>query len=198
MQPSDYINVIDEDGRLMTEALHSKRYTAGGFLFDRREGLGSVPDVDNIAYMGFIALMRPQAYLEYAGAGVREDTVQYILSERPVLSTAFLDIRMEDDMTKCCVVGHEGRARMTAIARLDPDAVVPVAIFLRDGGFALRHRHLEPEMFEKLRAGLWSQRSLSIAPKWIPGEPFLGLVYEDEENQIINLDYLDPPRKLAI
>jgi hypothetical protein len=192
---ADYINVIEDDGSLSSSALHSKRYTAGGFLFDRRMGLGSVPDVENIAYMGFVALMKPQTYLAYAGAGLREATVDYILAEKPVLSTAFLDIRMEDDGKICRVVGHEGRARMTAISRTDPDAVVPVAIFLRDGSFSLRHRHLEPEMFEKLREGLWSQRSEIAPTTWVPGEPFIGLVYENADNQIINIDYAD--RSLA-
>jgi hypothetical protein len=188
---AEYIDVIEADGSLSSSALKSMRYKAGGFMFDRRLGLGSVPDVENIAYMGFVALMKPETFLTFAGPGHNEATVDYVLAEKPVLSTAFLDIRMEDDGKVCRVTGHEGRARMTAISRSDPDAVVPVAIFLRDGAFRLRNRHLEPEMFEKLREGLWSQRSEITSSTWIAGEPFIGLVYENEDNQIINIDYAD-------
>jgi hypothetical protein len=192
MLSPEIIPAVHDDGSLNEAVIHSTRYQAAGFVFDRANGLGNVPDVENIAYMGFVAFMRPQTYLSYVGEGFRRQTVDYVLAENPVLSPSFLIIRM-DDTGKCRVVGHEGRARMTAVSERNPEAIVPVAVFLQEGYFSLRNRHLEPAMFDRLREGLWSQQSETVASVWVPGEPFVGLVYENEQGKVVCLDYQDRP-----
>lgn len=185
-------SALNADMTINPAILHAKRFHAAGYVFDRQNGLGNVPDVDNIAYMGLLGLMRPTTFLSYVGDGLNPKTVSFIETEHPVLSTPFLMIRFDEETRRPTVVGHEGRARMTAIGKVAPDAAVPVALFLQEGYFPLRHRHLEPWMFEVIQEGLWSQPG--IAPsEWIDGPPLLGLVYENARGELVALNYPERP-----
>lgn len=193
MTTETLIDAITEDGSMDANVLNATRYMAAGFVFDRRRGLGAVPDVDNVAYMGFMALMKPIDFLRYAGRGLRLETVSHIVNEKPDLSPGYLDIRIDPETKECRVVSHEGRARMTAIAKLDPEATVPVAIFVQEGNFRLRHHHLEPWMFSRIQEGLWSQRSEATPSQWIAGPVFLALAYENSNRELVSIDYVDRP-----
>jgi len=133
------------------------RQTAGKVVFDSKDGMGAVPNNTNVAYMGFVAWMKPRDFLGLNPVRPTEraaDTVKAVteaIEDGKPIGPPFLKVGLVeegDDAGSFRVVQHEGRARMTALDSIQPDVPVPVHVFGR--GVIDRGRDITPEMMQSL------------------------------------------------
>lgn len=171
---SDEIVKIDEPNPSNFQA----SYRVGNVYFNNSKGMGAVPDNRNVEYKGFVAFLTPRDFLKLAADhnGKREESAQdfkKVISEGYPIGTPFLDISLSDigEGGYATVMGHEGRARMLALASLANDGILglhtttrfPVHFFLYDG---LRSRHITEQMIKSLREdGIIPEDSKKLPPK---------------------------------
>jgi hypothetical protein len=185
------------DNEINPQILQRARYEIGGLQFCNRDGIGSVPDVDNIGYMGAVILMKPSQFLRIvAPLGNFTRTVSYLKTSRPPLfGTPFLDINIDAESGTAQVKGHEGRSRMTFFKEVTGDISIPVALFLRENNSTLRARHIEPWMLELVQAGLFSERTERNKGDYIEGPVFDQAIYFDKSSKIARIS--SPEREFA-
>lgn len=130
--------------------------------FDNKQGLGAVPDVDNIRYMGMVVMMRPSMFLALALRLNLEDRSERHIEQLPQTMMSpgwgypFLGIWPEGDVYT--VNEHEGRHRCHTLVNLHCDEEIPVAIFIR----YFRSRHISPDVIARVRSGLISQNGVFV------------------------------------
>lgn len=137
--------------------LTGEKYEFGGVRFDNCEGLGAVPDCFNLHYMGALVAMTPRTFLKLAppldpsGVGWHDKH----LEKGGGIGLPFLEMMLDpEDKAPPIVRKHEGRHRMSAIARRHgEDTAFPVALFLREGAYRLRARGIEMRQMERACAG---------------------------------------------
>lgn len=121
----------------------------GVVKFDQVRGYGSVPDNQNVDYKGFVVMMKPEAYLALAKAGIKkgskERAEKIIIAGKPI-GSPFLDVDFSGLTPR--VVGHDGRHRMMAIEELQPNVAVPVHIF---GANGLRAKNITSSQIEDFK-----------------------------------------------
>ena len=121
----------------------------GVVKFDQVRGYGSVPDNQNVDYKGFVVMMKPEAYLALAKAGVKKGSKErakdIIIAGKPI-GSPFLDVDFSGLTPR--VVGHDGRHRMMAIEELQPNVAVPVHIF---GSNGLRAKDITSRQIEDFK-----------------------------------------------
>jgi hypothetical protein len=121
----------------------------GVVKFDQVRGYGSVPDNQNVDYKGFVVMMKPEAYLTLAKAGIKkgskERAEKIIIAGKPI-GSPFLDVDFSGLTPR--VVGHDGRHRMMAIEELQPNVAVPVHIF---GANGLRAKNITSSQIEDFK-----------------------------------------------
>jgi hypothetical protein len=165
-----------DDGELRgISATNLVRFRHGGVVFDQSTGLGAVPNVENIEYMGFVVLMKPSTFLSVCTAIDADEFeteknahfASLIEAGKPI-SMGFLRIDLESPEFQ--VEGHEGRHRAKAILAVFGDDPIPVAVFPSYGD---RARHVKEEHLERLARGI--RRELSIPEASVPGfvPPFI-------------------------
>lgn len=129
------------------------------YRVDNVDGLGSVPNNDNVDYMGLRVLMKPSVFLKLARPLNEPRSVDYIqqhLENGGALGAPFLTVDIPEDWLEgkfsdyAQVRGHEGRNRMMAVQKVEGDNPVEVHIFPR----GLRARHLTPEIIEQLQVAM--------------------------------------------
>jgi hypothetical protein len=177
------------DDEINPQLLKRSRYDIVGLHFCNHDGLGSVPDVDNIGYMGVLVLMRPSQFLSLVPPldGFTK-TVNYLKTGQEMLfGTPFLDINVDEDTRTAQVKGHEGRSRMTFFRELTSDAPMPVALFVRDGNFTLRARHIEPWMLELIQSGVTSEQTEISRGDYKEGPLFEQAVYLEKGNRVARI-----------
>lgn len=136
---------------------------------DNVDGLGAVPNNDNIDYMGVRSLMKPSKFLSLTGGhdwNAHEETVKAItdlLQQGKKIASPFLDIEIpdrwlqEDFHWAAPVTGHEGRHRMETIKQLYGDVPVETHIFLKGESFEIRARHIREEWLGQIEKVLKAQ-----------------------------------------
>jgi hypothetical protein len=182
------------DGEINSEILDRPRYESGGLRFCNRNGAGSVPDVENIGYMGAMVLMKPSLFLTLAAPleGYTK-TVDYLMSgQETVFGTPFLDINLVEETRTAQVKGHEGRSRMTFFKGLTDDAPMPVALFIRESNYTLRARQIEPWMLELIQSGVTSERTPTSRGNFVDGPLFEQSVYIDKAKKVARVSVLAP------
>jgi len=121
----------------------------GVVKFNQVRGYGSVPDNQNVDYKGFVVMMKPEAYLALAKAGIKkgskERAEKIIIAGKPI-GSPFLDVDFSGLTPR--VVGHDGRHRMMAIEELQPNVAVPVHIF---GANGLRAKNITSSQIEDFK-----------------------------------------------
>lgn len=130
------------------------KYSVAGVRFDPQigGGIGSISDVDNIHYMGFLCWMTPTTFLNVNPPRRNvPDFFDNVIDEGFPLSPPYMRFDVvsgdvEDSSDRAPLVletmGHEGRGRMTAMSKIAPAALMPVYCIVR-GGY--RSRHLDPD-----------------------------------------------------
>lgn len=177
------------DDEINPQLLKRSRYEASGLQFCNHDGLGCVPDVDNIGYMGALILMKPSQFLSLVPSldGFTK-TVNYLKTGQETLfGTPFLDININEEARTAQVKGHEGRSRMSFFLESTGDAPMPVALFIRESNFTLKARHIEPWMLELIQSGVTSERTELSRGDYIEGPLFDQAVYLDKSNRIVRI-----------
>lgn len=179
--------LIDEE--INPQLLKRSRYEIGGLQFCNHDGLGSVPDVDNIGYMGALILMRPSQFLSVVPAldGFTK-TVNYLKTgQETVFGTPFLDININEEARTAQVRGHEGRSRMSFFKERTDDAPMPVALFIRESNYPLRARQIEPWMLELIQSGVKSERTEISRGNYVEGPLFDQAAYLNKGNRVVRI-----------
>ena len=134
---------------------------------DNRQGLGNVPDNQNVDYLGLRVLMKPTVFLRLAATLYREqasstDYIKQHLQQGGAIASPWLVIdipqawEQADFQQPARVTGHEGRNRMYAVLETDGDEPIECHLFFSHG---LRNRHILPSWIDKLNERLIPQRS---------------------------------------
>jgi hypothetical protein len=140
-------------------------------VIDNVRGLGSVPNNQNIDYMGLRVQMLPSIFLRLARRLTEpKSSIDHIINhinQGGGIGAPFLNVSIPAEWfegnfeSSAQVIGHEGRHRMMAIRKLEGDVPVEVHLFF-DGG--TRSRHLTPEIIDQLNAGIVNQDGYVTIP----------------------------------
>jgi hypothetical protein len=128
---------------------------------DAENGAGSVPNNQNVDYMGLRVLMRPSKFLSLARPlPVTPDVKQRIdkfaeyVTQGGAVGQPFMDVMIPEAWEKgefqepVRIRGHEGRHRMSAILQAEGDAPVEVHLFFP----YYRNKDLTPEWIQEINA----------------------------------------------
>jgi len=134
------------------------RYKVGKIAFDNEDGIGVTANNGNVHYRGFVVCLTPSDFLRLAYPADREEAAKKIaehIKNREPLGAPFLDVKFNEkdfsqgEPLEVEVLGHEGRARMTAIRMVNGDSTkIPVHIIPRG---EVRARHFDEKFFSALR-----------------------------------------------
>lgn len=129
----------------------------GEIRFDAARGLGAVPDTANVEHQGFVVMMTPERFLEFAPQLVEgaSEFVMDAVKRGEAIAPAFLVVDVDLDAETPVVVGHEGRNRMAACKAIHPRLTVPVHVFVRRA----QARHVTPEIIGVMRRRMRAQAS---------------------------------------
>ena len=136
-------------------------YRIGKANFSARDGLGSTPFGSDPYYFGFVGLLKPSTFLKLVlpHDDRHEDAanIRKLHNEGYALGVPFLNIKVDDGVPR--ITGHEGRARMLAIQKINGDDPVAVHFIL---GAGLRARDLTPEIIAKVKDGIQIEQSKEV------------------------------------
>ena len=134
---------------------------------DNVNGRGSVPNNQNVNYLGKKVMMRPSMFLKLAAPLDRDarDEMKDFIRQGGAIGAPFLIIDVPEDLSKDIphIKGHEGRNRMKAVLDVEGDAPIEVHLFFR--GAINRARHLTDEIVKFLKAGAYQE----ITGRHVPG-----------------------------
>ena len=143
------------------------KYRVGDVIFDNRDGLGAVGNNSNVMYMGFVALMEIDTFLNIAAdhAGQREQTAKELtglMKEGYPIAAPWLTINIDGFMdgkkkVPYCT-GHEGRGRLIACKKYFNLSKVPVQIFCT----GYRNRDMSEEVIAELQRGIKNEQGTRI------------------------------------
>lgn len=131
-----------------------------------RDGIGFVPNNDNVDYMGYRVKMIPSIFLKLAAPLDKDSagSLEYIkgqLKGGGSIASPWLKLdvpsgwfRGEDFNTPAKVIGHEGRNRMYAVKDLYGDVPIEVHLFFYG---EVRNRDVTEEWLSSLNRSLVSQ-----------------------------------------
>lgn len=126
-----------------------------GHVLDQRDGIGAVPNVEDVEYFGFVGFVRPSVFLSLSAKGLRpENPLVPVLRSGGRFSMGFLQLDLDGDVPK--VVGHEGRHRMDALRRVVGDEPMPVAFFV----LGARARNISVEAIASLNDGILAESTV--------------------------------------
>ena len=137
----------------------------------RDSGLGSVPLNRNVVYRGFVGMMYPRDFSEFAKKADRDESAKKIvelISEGYGVGSPFLDIDVNnpgEKNMKMKVYGHEGRARCIALNIIQPNVLIPVHFFFS----GLRARDITEEMVPLFNQRIMAEGSNTFVRDKIKG-----------------------------
>ena len=164
-------SILLKKGFVVLKDLGASRWLMGNktkiseVIIDNLKGLGSVPNNDNIDYMGLRVMMKPTTFLNLATYAGRNslpniDALKELIQSGKSIGAPWLVIQIpiswEDGDFKniATVVGHEGRNRMFAVRELEGDDPIEVHLFFNHG---IKARHITPEWIHQLNSQLYPQ-----------------------------------------
>ena len=140
-------------------------YKIGNITFSAKDGLGAVPLNQSVYYHGFVGMVKPSIFLDLAlphsgSRDVDSSKIEKLVKEGYALGIPFLMISLSKVESGGLpeIKGHEGRARMLLVKRLNGDAPVPVHFFLQGG---LRSRDIDGKMIAALKKSIRAEQSES-------------------------------------
>jgi hypothetical protein len=155
-------------------------------IIDNKNGWGAVPNNQEVDYLGLRVTMTPKHFIDLAAPldGEPSEKIAQHLEQGGTIGSPFLRIEIPESWENgdfsmpARVVGHEGRNRMAAIAKVFGNNPVETHLFFSQG---LRNRHITDEFKKNLNRGLVKEKSKSI----IQG-PFFKL-NESNTNVLFNI-----------
>ena len=166
-------------------------------IIDNKNGWGAVPNNQEVDYFGLRVTMTPKHFIDLAAplGGEPSEKIAQHLEQGGTIGSPFLSIEIPESWENgdfsmpARVVGHEGRNRMAAIAKVFGNNPVETHLFFP----GLRNRHITDEFKKNLNRGLVKEKSKSI----VQG-PFFNLTESIRENaQSQPIVYLDMDGVLA-
>lgn len=156
-------------------------FALNGVIYHQRDGMGAVPDVAQIAYTGFVVLMRPSVYLDLCPPLQLEfNGMEAKLRAGDAIGMPFLGINQEDEIIQ--IRSHEGRHRAHCVRSITNDAEMPVAVLLARGD---RARHVRMENVARMASGARRQRSAQEPdPPFIDGPLFERVILNGKEVEL--------------
>ena len=136
-------------------------------IIDNKNGWGAVPNNQEVDYLGLRVTMTPKHFIELAAPldGEPSEKIAQHLEQGGTIGSPFLRIEIPESWENgdfsmpARVVGHEGRNRMAAIAKVFGNNPVETHLFFSQG---LRNRHITDEFKKNLNRGLVKEKSKSI------------------------------------
>lgn len=138
-------------------------------IIDNKNGVGNVPNNQNVDYLGKRVLMLPSVFLNLTPGVDRPmktyDFVQKHLRDGGKIASPFLIVEIPEEWEDgnlaipARIRGHEGRHRMMAVQSVLGDEPIEVHLFFAGG---LRSRHIKPEWFEAIHARMVREKSKDI------------------------------------
>src|ERR1035437_3623116 len=128
--------------------------------YDQKDGLGSVPDNQNVDYKGFKAWMVPDMFLKLARRiYIDPQDTSYLFLKNPIkrgkpIGSPFLNVNWDESKKAWTVWDHEGRHRVQVIKDLWPNESMEVHIF---PGSGIRSRDITPDMLQSFMNGIMAQ-----------------------------------------
>jgi len=113
--------------------------------FDAKDGIGSVPFNQEVAYRGFQKTMTPDEFIGLAKKKSGEESsgaIERLIRGGKAVGPPFLNVEWLPEQGAWKVVGHEGRNRSEAIKRIAADTAMPVHLFPK----GMRAKDITPEM----------------------------------------------------
>lgn len=143
-------------------------FLVDGIAYDNRDGMGAVPDVQNIDYMGFVAWMRPSTFLDLCPPlDARVAGVEVRMREGRAIGMPYLEVDLTEEVPT--IHGHEGRHRMRAAILIRGDEELPIAFLLKGGD---RARHVDMERLRLMADGMLSEAAPGGEQRFVPGPLF--------------------------
>ncbi len=136
-------------------------------IIDNKDGWGAVPNNQEVDYLGLRVTMTPKHFIDLAAPldGEPSEKIAQHLEQGGTIGSPFLRIEIPESWENgdfsmpARVVGHEGRNRMAAIAKVFGNNPVETHLFFSQG---LRNRHITDEFKKNLNRGLVKEKSKSI------------------------------------
>lgn len=123
-------------------------------------GLGSVPNNNEVDYLGLRVIMKPSVFLQLATYPPDVNDIDYIknhINNNDPIASPFLIISIPEEWENnefnaiAEIVGHEGRHRMYVIKKFFNDEAIETHLFFSNG---IRNRHLNNNIINKLNTKL--------------------------------------------
>lgn len=143
-------------------------------IIDCANGLGNVPNNQNVLYMGFIVSMKLSVFQELAldDEGEQDKTAEWMvekIKEGYSIGQPWFSINIDVDKNDVFqITGHEGRGRVKAIKKyLGSDIEMPIQFFLDKG---MKNRDLTDDLIKRFTDGdvlpeKWKQHKNMIKDK---------------------------------
>lgn len=142
------------------------KFTFDGVKYDQVEGVGSVPDNQNVEYMGFAAVCTANKFLDLSKPlrNPNPNTISYLEEGEPIGSPFFLF-----NLEEMKITGHEGRHRALHFKPRD----ILIHVFLTHGD---RARNITSEHIDQLFSKVTSEwggtiqkpfKAIYLNKKWL-------------------------------
>jgi hypothetical protein len=155
-------------------------------IIDNKNGWGAVPNNQDIDYLGLRVSMTPKTFIDLAAplGGEPSEKIAQHLEQGGTIGAPFLVIEIPeswedgDFAMPARVVGHEGRNRMAAVAKVFGNNPIETHLFFSQG---LRNRHITDKFKKNLNRILVKEKSKTLA-----SGPFFKLEESFKKKQLSN------------
>jgi hypothetical protein len=173
------------DGTVNPLAVDAARFDVHGILFDNIGGIGAVPYAHEIAYFGALVFVTPSAFLSVVAPLGGRGSVDYLVASGMPFGMPMLKVDIVDGTG--CVIGHEGRSRMTALMEsYGGDIRIPVGLILHRDSAPLRARHLDHGLVSAVSASIIRERYTGDGgPVVVDGPLFCDAVYRSSDGPLV-------------
>lgn len=115
-------------------------------VFDAKDGIGQVPDNQEVDYKGFKLFVTPKFFRNLVPSGVSgQQTKKYIIDQLKLgskIGQPFLIVDWDAKNSRWIVIDHEGRSRTDAFQEVYPNKNIELHVFPR----GMRAKDITPEM----------------------------------------------------
>ncbi|MBY3433753.1 hypothetical protein HFN89_06275 [Rhizobium laguerreae] len=151
--------VLEIDSDLLT----CRSFAVGDLVFDNDNGVGAVPNLAEIFWKGALVGMTPRMFHKLTpplSEDERPKTNAFLNTNENPLGTPYLMVKLDTKTDALSVHGHEGRHRMSWIARnFGPDFEIPVGLFVMEDHYNLKARETETSIVARIAAGVRREKS---------------------------------------
>jgi hypothetical protein len=145
------------------DLLKCRSFAVGHLVFDNDDGVGAVPNLAEIFWKGALVGMTPRMFHKLTpplSEDERPKTNTFLDGNEGPLGTPYLMVKLDTKTDVLSVHGHEGRHRMSWIARnFGLDFEIPVGLFVLEDHYNLKARETETSIVARIAEGVRRERS---------------------------------------